>query len=191
MKKLIVPSLACLIVGCSTPAQQGEPGPPGPAGEQGPAGIDGAPGKRGPQGPAGPAGPQGPPGQSVSPETLAEINTILEKAEASKQESANKRETVVAIVPYQFGIAPPVMGFAAMTNQGFIYKMENKNIYTAGESFVRSVRVDTRDDFVSLALMSAQEGTHPFYLAMTANGRHYVSQDLESWTYQSVAPFSR
>ncbi|MEE2876747.1 MAG: collagen-like protein [Candidatus Neomarinimicrobiota bacterium] len=181
-----------MIVGCSTPAQQGEAGPPGPVGEQGPPGKDGASGKQGPPGPAGPQGPQGPPGESVSPEILSQLNSILEKPKISKQqEPEKKKETVVAIVSFQFGIAPPIMGFAAMTNHGIIYKLENKNIFTVGESFLRSVRVDTRDDFVSLALMAAQEGTQPFYLAMTANGRHYVSQDLETWAYQSVAPISR
>ncbi len=192
MNKLIVLSAVFLIAGCSTPAQQGEPGPPGPAGKQGLPGKDGAPGKPGTPGPSGPQGPQGQPGESVSPDLLAQLNNILEKAERSKlQESENSKEIIVAIVPYQFGIAPPIMGFAAMSNEGNIYKLENKNLYTAGESFQQSVRVDNRDDFVSLALMAAQEGTQPLYLAMTANGRHYISQDLENWKYQSLAPLNR
>ena len=184
MKKLIVLSVIFLIAGCSSPAQKGEPGPPGPIGKQGSSGKDGAPGKQGPPGPAGTQGPQGLPGESVSPDILSQLRDILQKSE-------NRKETIVAIVPYQFGIAPPIMGFAAMSNKGIIYKLENKNLYTAGESFARSVRIDNRDDFISLALMAAQEGTQPLYLAMTANGRHYISQDLESWKYQSVAPLDR
>ena len=192
MKKLIVLSAVFLIAGCSTPAQQGEPGPPGPTGKQGPSGKDGAPGKQGLSGPPGSQGPQGLPGASVSPDILSQLRDILEKAERSKlQESEGRKEAIVAIVPYQFGIAPPIMGFAAMSNEGVIYKLENKNLYTAGESFVRTVRIENRDDFISLALMSSQEGTRPLYLAMTANGRHYISQDLESWKYQSVAPINR
>ncbi len=182
MKKLLLLSLICLIAGCTGPAQQGEPGPQGPQGEPGPLGKTGAPGI---------PGPQGPPGESVNPELISELRTSLEEIIRRDNPSIASKETIVSVVSYQFGIAPPIIGFAAMTNLGNIYKMDNKNVITVGNSFKKTVRVDSRDDFVSLALLPSQDGSQPFYLAMTKNGRHYVSKDLESWTYQSVAPLSR
>ena len=182
MKKLLLLSLICLIAGCTGPAQQGEPGPQGAQGLPGPQGKTGAPGK---------PGPQGPPGESVNPELISELRTSLEEIKRRDNPSIANRETIVSVVSYQFGIAPPIIGFAAMTNLGNIYKMENKNAITVGNSFKKTVRVDSRDDFISLAPLPSQDGSQPFYLAMTKNGRHYVSKDLDSWTYQSVAPLSR
>lgn len=185
MKKLLLLSLICLIAGCTGPAQQGEPGPPGPQGEPGPPGKNGSPGNQGPQ------GLQGPAGESVNPELMSKLRSALEEIKKRDNSPGANRETIVAVVSYQFGIAPPIVGFAAMTNLGNIYKMANKNVLTVGNSFKKTIRVDSRDDFVSLALLPSQDGSQPFYLAMTKNGRHYVSKDLDSWTYQSVAPLSR
>ena len=185
MKKLLLLSLICLIAGCTGPAQQGEPGPQGAQGEPGPQGKTGAPGK---------SGPQGPSGESVNPELpelMSKLQSALEEIKKRDNSPGANRETIVAVVSYQFGIAPPILGFAAMTNLGNIYKMDNKNVLTVGNSFKKTIRVDSRDDFVSLALLPSQDGSQPFYLAMTKNGRHYVSKDLGSWTYQSVAPLSR
>jgi hypothetical protein len=182
LKKLLLLSVVFLIAGCSGPAQQGEPGPQGAQGEPGPQGKTGALGK---------PGPQGPPGESVNPELISELRASLEEIKRRDNPSIASKETIVSVVSYQFGIAPPIIGFAAMTNLGNIYKMDNKNVITVGNSFKKTVRVDSRDDFVSLALLPSQDGSQPFYLAMTKNGRHYVSKDLESWTYQSVAPLSR
>ena len=185
MKKLLLLSVVLLIAGCSGPAQQGEPGP------QGKTGAPGKPGPQGKTGAPGKPGPQGPPGKSVNPELISELRTSLEEIKRRDNPPIANQETIVSVVSYQFGIAPPIIGFAAMTNLGNIYKMENKNAITVGNSFKKTVRVDSRDDFVSLALLPSQDGSQPFYLAMTKNGRHYVSKDLESWTYQSVAPLSR
>ena len=185
MKKLLLLSLICLIAGCTGPAQQGEPGPQGAKGKPGPQGKTGAPGKLGPQ------GPQGPPGESVNPELISEFRTSLEEIKRRDNLPIASQETIVSVLSYQFGIAPPIIGFAAMTNLGNIYKMENKNAITVGNSFKKTVRVDSRDDFISLAPLPSQDGSQPFYLAMTKNGRHYVSKDLGSWAYQSVAPLSR
>ena len=122
-----------MIVSCAAPIQQGKVGAKGIQGKQGPPGKDGAPGIQGPE------GPQGPPGESVPQDILLKINEFLQKTDVAKQVQLGvKNEVCVAIVPYQFGIAPPIMGFATLTNHGFIYKMENKNIYAAGEDFTRS-----------------------------------------------------
>lgn len=120
-----------------------------------------------------------------------ELRRSLEELRQHLPAEGTEGESIVSIVPYQFGIAPPVFGFAAMSNLGHIYKMDNKNVVTVGDSFERSVRVDERDDFVSLALLPSQDGSQQYYLAMTKNGRAYVSKNLESWTYQSMAPISR
>ncbi|MFL3051502.1 MAG: collagen-like protein [Candidatus Neomarinimicrobiota bacterium] len=192
MNKLILLFSTSLILGCATPIQQGEAGPPGPKGDQGPSGEIGPKGDQGALGPKGDEGPSGSPGKSVPPDVLSRIDKIIQKANTLRiLEAEAKIEKIVSIVPYQFGIAPPIMGFAAMTNHGFIYKMENKNIYTAGETFSRTIRIDEREDFVSIALLSGEEGAQPFYLVMTENGRHYISKNLEDWVYQSVTPLSR
>ena len=193
MNKLIfLFSTSLILLGCATPIQQGEVGPPGPKGDQGPSGEMGPKGEKGAPGAKGDQGRSGLPGKSIPPDVLSRIDKIIEKANSLRiLEAETEIEKIVSIVPYQFGIAPPIMGFAAMTNHGFIYKMENKNIYTAGETFSRSVRIDKREDFVSIALLSGEEGAQPFYLAMTENGRHYISKNLEDWVYQSVTPLSR
>ncbi|MFQ6673510.1 MAG: hypothetical protein ACE5GH_01840 [Fidelibacterota bacterium] len=102
-----------------------------------------------------------------------------------------EEEYVVASVSYSFGIAPPIMGFAALSNLGNIFKMQNKNPLMIGSGFEKAGRVDDRDDFISLALLPATDGSQQYYLAVTRSGRHYSSKDLEIWTFQSVVPLKR
>ncbi|MDP6966641.1 MAG: hypothetical protein QF551_05140 [Candidatus Marinimicrobia bacterium] len=169
------------FMSCTPQVQQGELGPPGPQGEPGPAGEQGPPGEQGP------AGPPGPSGKSIPSELLIELRSSL----ATLKENSSHEEKIVAVVSFSFGIAPPIMGFAVLTNNGNIYRMVNKNPITIGDSFDKSVRIDERDDFVSLTVLPGTDGSQQFYLALTRNGRHYYSKDLESWTYQSVVPLPK
>ena len=140
-----------------------------------------------PQVQLGEAGPPGPPGESIPSELLIELRSSL----AALTEESTSKEKTVAAVSFSFGIAPPVMGFAVLTNKGNIYRMMNKNPVTIGNSFHKFVRIDERDDFTSLTVLQGTDGSQQFYLAVTQSGRHYYSKDLESWTFQSVVPLPK
>ncbi|MEA1882214.1 MAG: hypothetical protein U9N31_07435 [Candidatus Marinimicrobia bacterium] len=163
-----------LWLGCATPGAQG---PPGPQGEPGPQG---------------PPGEQGQPGQKGNPGQPGEVDSaLIQKLENTLAASSSEetKEVVTASVHFSFGIAPPIMGFAVMTNYGNIYQLKNKNPVTMGDNFELLVRVAEHDDFVSLSLLSGGEGQKHFYMAITESGRSYVSEDLTKWSYKDDIPF--
>ena len=149
---------------------------PGPQGIPGPQGEPGTQGDRGPQGSSGPAG-------EVDPDLIKKLEDVL-----NDMQSASKKEIVSASVHFSFGIAPPVLGFAVMTNYGRIYQIKNKNEVTMGDNFEFLIRVAEYDDFVSLSFLSGAEGQKQFYMAITESGRSYVSEDLKNWSFKVDIP---
>ena len=162
-----------LYMGCATPGAQG---PPGPQGDPGPTGPPGE------QGPSGQAGTPGKPGK-VDPVLIKKLEDALDSVLPE-----DKKEVVSASVHYSFGIAPPSMGFAIMTNYGRIYQLKNKNEVTLGDNFELLVRVAEYDNFVSLSFLSGGEGQKHFYIAITENGHAYVSEDLKNWSVKDDIP---
>jgi len=161
--------LTVIWFGCATPG-------PGPQGPPGPQGEPGTLGERGPQGSPGPAG-------QVDPALIKKLEDALNGGLAEA-----KQEVVTASVHFSFGIAPPSMGFAVMTNYGKIYQLKNKNEVTMGDSFELLVRVAEYDDFVSLSFLSGAEGQKHFYLAITESGLSFVSEDLKNWSSKGDVP---
>jgi len=173
--------LTVIWFGCATPGPgpQGPPGPQGELGTQGVPGPQGPPGEQGPQGLKGDPGPVGP----VDPVLIKKLEDAL-----NSELSAANKEVVSASVHFSFGIAPPIMGFAVMTNYGKIYQLKNKNEVTMGDSFELLVRVAEYDDFVSLSFLSGAEGQKHFYLAITESGLSFVSEDLKNWSSKGDIP---
>lgn len=169
-------------IGCSTPGAQGPPGPPGTPGEQGPPGEQGTSGEPGTPGEQGLPGQPGIPGE-VDPVLVQKLESILNSGVSDK-----KKEVVVASVHFLFGIAPPIMGFAVMTNEGKIYQLKNKNAVIMGDKFEFLVRIAENTNFVSLSFLSSEEGQKHFYLAITETGYTFVSEDLKTWSSKSLIP---
>ena len=164
---------AVIWLGCSASGLQG---PPGPQGDPGTPGKQGLPGKQGNPGEPGPPG-------KVDPALIKKLEDALDSVLPE-----DKKEVVSASVHYSFGIAPPSMGFAIMTNYGRIYQLKNKNEVTLGDSFELLVRVAEHDDFVSLSFLSGGEGQKHFYIAITESGHAYVSEDLKNWSVKDDIP---
>ncbi len=164
---------AVIWLGCSASGLQG---PPGPQGDPGTPGKQGLPGKQGNPGEPGPPG-------KVDPALIKKLEDALDSVLPE-----DKKEVVSASVHYSFGIAPPSMGFAIMTNYGRIYQLKNKNEVTLGDSFELLVRVAEHDDFVSLSFLSGGEGQKHFYIAITESGHAYVSEDLKNWSIKDDIP---
>ena len=101
---------------------------------------------------------------------------------------ANKEE-ICALISYKEGIAPPILGFAALTTNGKILLMQNTSPLNIGDKFIFQTQIADREDFVSLNVLSGEEGEKTFYLAITADGHHYYSEDLKEWTHQGQDPF--
>jgi len=168
--------LALFLMSCSTTGPQGPPGPPG---ELGAPGNQGLLGKQGPPGESGKAGAPG----KVDPELIQKLEDALNGGLTEEL-----KEVVTASVHFSFGIAPPSMGFAIMTNLGNIYQLKNKNPVTIGDNFEFLVRVAEHEDFVSLSFLSGGEGQKHFYMAITEIGKSYVSEDLIKWSYKGDIP---
>ena len=170
--------LSVMWLGCATlgPGSQGIPGPQGELGPQGEPGIQG---DRGPEGSKGDPGPSG----EVDPSLIKKLEDAL-----NDMQSAAKKEIVSASVHFSFGIAPPVLGFAVMTNYGRIFQLKNKNEVIMGDNFEFLIRVAEYDDFVSLSFLSGAEGQKHFYMAITESGRSYVSEDLKNWSSKVDLP---
>ena len=183
MIKYIIIFLGLLIVAGCTP--QPIPGPDGAQGPPGPKGESGESGEAGEKGIQGPPGPRGEPGKSVSEDI---INTLKEKLNQLDQATLNKEE-ICALIPYKEGIAPPILGFAALTTNGKILLMKNTSPVNIGEQFIFQTQIADRADFVSLAVLSGEEGEKTYYVAMTADGHHYYSLDLREWNPQGQNPF--
>ena len=186
MIKYIIIFLGLLIVAGCTPqpviGPEGMQGPPGPKGESGESGKSGKSGKSGIQGPPGPSGE---PGKSVSMDI---VNKLKEKLEQLDQATLNKEE-ICALISYKEGIAPQVLGFAALTTNGKILIMQNTSPVNIGEKFIFKTQIADRTDFVSLSILSGEEGEKTFYVAITADGYHYYSVDLKEWNPQGQSPF--
>ena len=174
-----------IAVGCTpqpVPGPEGAEGPPGSTGEAGEAGEAGKDGVRGIQGPP---GPRGEPGQSVSMDI---VNTLKEKLNQLDKTTLNKEE-ICALISYKEGIAPPILGFAALTTNGKILIMQNTSPVNIGEKFIFQTQIADRADFVALSVLSGEEGEKTYYVAMTADGHHYYSLDLKEWNPQGQSPF--
>ena len=186
MRKYIILFFLILIVsGCTPqpiPGPEGQQGPKGEVGEPGEAGEPGEPGKRGIQGPP---GPKGEPGKSVSMDI---VNSLKEKLELLDQTTLNKEE-VCALIPFKEGIAPQILGFAALTTNGKILIMQNTSPVNIGQKFIFQTQIADRTDFVALAVLSGEEGEKTYYVAVTADGHHYYSLDLREWNPQGQNPF--
>ena len=183
MSKYIIIFLGLLIVAGCTP--QPIPGPDGAQGPPGPKGASGASGESGEKGIQGPPGPRGEPGKSVSEDI---INTLKEKLNQLDQATLNKEE-ICALIPFKEGIAPPILGFAVLTTNGKILVMKNTSPVNIGDKFIFQTQIADRADFVSLAVLSGEEGEKTFYVAITADGHHYYSEDLKKWTSQGQSSF--
>ena len=171
-----------IAVGCTPQPVPGPEGAEGPAGSTGEAGKDGQDGVSGIQGPP---GPRGEPGKSVSQDI---VNTLKEKLNQFDRATLNKEE-ICALISYKEGIAPPILGFAALTTNGKILIMQNTSPVNIGEKFIYKTQIADRDDFVTLSVLSGEEGEKTYYVAMTADGHHYYSLDLKEWNPQGQSPF--
>ena len=184
MRKYIILFFLILIVsGCTPQPIPGPEGQQGPKGEGGEPGEAGEPGKRGIQGPP---GPKGEPGKSVSTDI---INSLKEKLDQLDQVTSSNKEKICALISYKEGIAPPILGFAALTTNGKILLMQNTSPLNIGEKFIFQTQIADREDFVSLNVLSGEEGEKTFYVAITADGHHYYSMDLKEWNPQGQSPF--
>ena len=186
MSKYIIIFLGLLIVaGCTPqpiPGPDGAQGPPGPIGTPGESGESGESGEKGIQGPP---GPRGEPGKSVSEEI---VNKLKEKLNQLDKATLNKEE-ICALISFNEGIAPPVLGFAALTINGKILIMQNTSPVNIGDKFIFQTQIADRADFVSLSVLTGTEGEKTFYVAITADGHHYYSPDPKEWTYQGKSTF--
>ena len=183
MSKYIIIFLGLLIVAGCTPHPI--PGPDGAQGPPGPEGTAGEAGEAGEKGIQGPPGPMGEPGKSLSEEI---VNTLKEKLNQLDQATLNKEE-ICALIPFKEGIAPAILGFAALTTNGKILIMKNTSPVNIGEKFIFETQIADRADFVSLSVLSGEEGEKTFYVAITADGHHYYSGDLKEWNPQGQSPF--
>ena len=173
-------SVLIVIVGCAPKAgPEGSQGPPGPKGVQGPEGVKGESGLQGPP------GPKGEPGKSVSAEVLNNLKQKLELLDSSMENN----EKICSLISYKQGIAPPVLGFAALTTNGKILFMKNPSPISIGDKFVFQIQIADRTDFVALNVLEVTEGEKTFYVAITADGHHYYSEDLTKWSPQGKSSF--
>ena len=171
-----------IAVGCTPQPVPGPEGPPGSTGEAGEAGEAGKDGVRGIQGPP---GPRGEPGQSVSVDI---VNSLKKKLNQLDKATLNKEE-ICALISYKEGIAPPILGFAALTTNGKILIMQNTSPVNIGGKFIFQTQIADRADFVALSVLSGEEGEKTYYVAITADGHHYYSLDLKEWNPQGQSPF--
>jgi len=139
-------------------------------------------------GPAGPEGPPGKNGESVPKELVLELKNTLEELNNSKK---SLREEIVGTVYYIFGIAPPRIGFLSLTSFGNLYKLENINPITRGDSFLLLGRIDLRNDFISLSVLPGSDDIQQSFLAITQNGESYESADLKNWTQKERIPLEQ
>ena len=184
MQKYIIIFLGILIVAGCTP--QPIPGPEGLQGPPGPKGEPGEIGEAGKDGMQGPPGPKGEPGKSVSTDV---INALKQKLDQIDQTTFSKKEKICSLISYKEGIAPPILGFAALTTNGKVLVMQNTSPINIGNKFIFKTQIADRTDFVSLSVLSGEEGEKTFYVAITADGHHFYSEDLKEWTTQGQSPF--
>ena len=171
-----------VAVGC---APKVIPGPEGMQGPPGPEGIQGSQGFIGVEGLQGPAGPQGEPGKSISEDLLNNLRKKLDLLDASME----NEEKICSLISYKAGIAPPILGFAALTTSGKVLFMKNLSPVSIGNKFLFQVQIADRNDFVAMNVLEGTEGEKTFYVAITSDGHHYYSEDLKTWTPQGQSTF--
>jgi len=184
MRKYIILFFGVLILSGCTPQSV-----PGPEGSQVPPGSEGAPGESGQSGERGiqgPPGPSGEPGKSVS---VGIVNTLKEKLDQLDKVTSSDKQEICALISFNEGIAPPILGFAALTTNGKIYLMQNTSPVNIGNKFIFQTQIADREDFVSLSVLSGDEGVKTYYVAITADGHHYYSLDLKEWNPQGQSSF--
>ena len=181
MRKYIILFLGILILSGCTPRSV-----PDPEGSQVPPGTEGVLGESsqsGERGIQGPPGPSSEPGKSVS---VGIVNTLKNKLD---QIDKSNKEEICALISYKEGFAPPILGFAALTTNGKILLMQNTSPVNIGNKFIFHTKIADRADFVSLSVLSGEEGEKTYYVAITSNGHHYYSLDLKEWNSQGHSPF--
>ena len=136
------------------------PGPEGAQGPVGPKGEQGPEGNKGEKGLQGPPGPKGEPGKSVSAEVLNNLKQKLDLLDSSM----DYKESICAF-------------------------MKNPSPITIGNKFEFQVQIADRKDFVALNVLEGTEGEKTFYVAITADGHHYYSEDLKKWNPQGQSTF--
>ena len=184
MRKYIILFFGVLILSGCTPQSV-----PGPEGSQVSPGLEGAPGESGQSGERGiqgPPGPSGEPGKSVS---VGIVNTLKEKLDQLDKVTSSDKQEICALISFNEGIAPPILGFAALTTNGKIYLMQNTSPVNIGNKFIFQTQIADRTDFVSLSILSGDEGVKTYYVAITADGHHYYSLDLKEWNPQGQSSF--
>tara|TARA_B100001167_G_C16639074_1_gene243219 strand:+ start:82 stop:636 length:555 start_codon:yes stop_codon:yes gene_type:complete len=184
MRKYIILFFGVLILSGCTP--QSVPGPEGSQVPPGPEGAPGESGQSGERGIQGPPGPSGEPGKSVS---VGIVNTLKEKLDQLDKVTSSDKQEICALISFNEGIAPPILGFAALTTNGKIYLMQNTSPVNIGNKFIFQTQIADRADFVSLSVLSGDEGVKTYYVAITADGHHYYSLDLKEWNPQGQSPF--
>ena len=184
MRKYIILFFGVLILSGCTP--QSVPGPEGSQVPPGPEGAPGESGQSGERGIQGPPGPSGEPGKSVS---VGIVNTLKEKLDQIDKVTSSDKQEICALISFNEGIAPPILGFAALTTNGKIYLMQNTSPVNIGNKFIFQTQIADRTDFVSLSILSGDEGVKTYYVAITADGHHYYSLDLKEWNPQDQSPF--
>ena len=160
-----------IVIGCaglpiSSAGPQGEPGLQGPSG---------------PKGLPGPRGPKGNDGKSISQELIDKIENSI---------NSNNSESIVGSTAYSFGIAPRITGFAYLTSNGKIYKLENKNPQKLGSNIVFVTQVSKNKKFVSFGRTTYGDDIKQFFTAVTQNGIVFTSEDLNSWNENGNIPIS-
>ena len=178
MRKYIILFFGVLILSGCTPQSV-----PGPEGSQVPPGPEGAPGERGIQGPPGPSG------ESDKSVSVGIVNTLKEKLDQIDKVTSSDKQEICALISFNEGIAPPILGFAGLTTNGKIYLMQNTSPVNIGNKFIFQTQIADRADFVSLSVLSGDEGVKTYYVAITADGHHYYSLDLKEWNPQGQSSF--
>ena len=158
--------IGCAGLPISPSGPQGEPGPEGPAG---------------PKGPPGPRGPKGKEGRGISQELLDKIENSI---------NSKNKESIVGSIAYSFGIAPRITGFAYLTSNGKVYKLENKNPQKLGGNIEFVNQISKNKKFVSLGRTTYGDDIKQFFTAVTQNGKIFTSEDLKSWNENASIPIS-
>ena len=117
------------------------------------------------------------------------VNTLKEKLDQLDKVTSSDKQEICALISFNVGIAPPILGFAALTTNGKIYLMQNTSPVNIGNKFIFQTQIADRADFVSLSVLSGDEGVKTYYVAITADGHHYYSLDLKEWNPQDQSPF--
>lgn len=182
--------ITLFISGCLT---SGNPGPQGPKGDTGPTGMRGEKGDPGEKGEPGVPGRPGKDGESVSQELISQLESTLNDLSTGGRRIFNEAmdnmpEHVVSTVHFRFGISE--MGFALLTSAGRVFTMKNKNPVTPGDGFIFSSNISDKEyKFVSLTVLPGGEGSKQIFLAMTSNGRAFISEDLKLWVQKDAINF--